>query len=444
MALLDVALAQANVVYVDTTTAPDSTDLADAGVLSADTTVYYGDGALDLTDILGANAISSGYTVATGGADLTFDTSLLDVSLLSSNTMVIDGDSSITLDAGSVSVASSVTNLLNKTTIAFSGSGDGTFTYVRPSIGLLSSTTLNVDEMGPGDEIVIPIPGDGIPILNPDAYTLREASNAWDGQHLTLVNGTGVNSVYVNISMTPTEYAEYSANPSAYLNANGEDTFTFPGSDDTEPPYEIPCFTKGTHIETPDGARLIEDLKAGDLVLTRDDGVQEILWIRSHKLSQLDIVLHPNLAPIRIKAGVLGNNRPEQDLMVSPQHRMLICSKIAERMFGNTEVLVAAKHLLAIDGIDVVKDLVEVEYFHMLFQQHEIVIANGAETESMYLGPQALKNVSTAGRDEIFSLFPELLTSDDTFPKGSRLMPKGRQARHLIERHIKNQRSLVV
>lgn len=80
MLLIDVALGQADVVYVDTTTAPDETDLINAGVLNADTVVYYGDGALDLTGILDVNAISSAYTVATGGADLTFETGLLDVS----------------------------------------------------------------------------------------------------------------------------------------------------------------------------------------------------------------------------------------------------------------------------------------------------------------------------------------------------------------------------
>lgn len=443
MPLIDVALGQADVVYVDTTTAPDETDLINAGVLNADTVVYYGDGTLDLTSILDVNAISSAYTVATGGADLTFETGLLDVSLLTSNTMLIDGDSSITLDAGTVSVASAVTDFLDATVIAFSGSGDGTFTYVRPTIGLLASSTITVEEMAAGDKIVIPIPGDGIPILDPDAYTLREASPAWNGSQLTLVNGTGLNAVYVDISMTQAEYDLYAADPSAYLNADGEDTFTFPGSDDSEPPYEVPCFTKGTMIETTDGTTAIENLAVGDRVLTQDNGVQVIRWIGHRTLSKLDLVLHPNLAPIRIEAGTLGNNQPKQALSVSPQHRILVRSKVAERMFGANEILIAAKHLLEIDGIEIESDLVNVAYFHILFDRHEIVVANGAATESLYLGPQTRKSISKASWDEIFDLFPELQASEKTLPVSARLVPQGRKARKLVERHIKNRRRLM-
>lgn len=357
--------------------------------------------------------------------------------------MLIDGDSSITFDAGAVSVASAVTDLLDATVIAFSGSGDGAFTYVRPTIGLLASSTIAVEEMAAGDKIVIPIPGDGIPIFDPDAYTLGEASPAWNGSQLTLVNGTGLNAVYVNILMTQAEYDLYAADPSAYLNADGEDTFTFPGSDDSERPYEVPCFKKDTTIETPDGARAIENLAVGDRDLTRDNGVQVIRWIGCRTLSKLDLVLHPKLAPIRIEAGTLGYNQPKQALSVSPQHRILVRSKVAERMFGANEILIATKHLLTIDGIEIESDLVNVAYFHILFDRHEIVVANGIETESLYLGPQTRKSISKAAWDENSDLFPELQTLEETLPVGARLVPQGRRARKLVERHIKNRRRLI-
>ncbi|MBB1496760.1 hypothetical protein [Paracoccus sp. MC1862] len=67
MALIDLALVQENVFYVDATTGPSNTDLVNAGVLSADTVVYHGDGDGDLTRVLGVNVLSGSYTVATGG-----------------------------------------------------------------------------------------------------------------------------------------------------------------------------------------------------------------------------------------------------------------------------------------------------------------------------------------------------------------------------------------
>ncbi|MBB5721926.1 hypothetical protein FHS72_001550 [Loktanella ponticola] len=442
MALIDVALAQPDVVFVDTTTSPDFTDLDNAGVPTADTAVFYGNSGLNLSTVVGSNTLSNGYTVATGGADLIVDPSMLDLGTFTSTTLIIDGDSSITLNAGGVSLASVLSSLMNNAVFAFSGSGDGVLTYVPPNLGLLASTTINVEEMGAGDQIVIPIPGNGY-VLEPNAYTLRESGSSWDGTHLTLMNGDFLNQIFVNIAMTPAEYALYSANKAAYLNADGADTFTFPGNDDADPDYEVPCFTRGTMITTPDGPRAVEDLGVGDKVTTQGGGIEEIRWIKSRALSKLDLLMHPKLGPIRIKAGALGENKPTQDLCVSRQHRMLVRSKITERMFHESEILVAAVHLLDMDGIEVADDFAEVEYFHILFDKHEVVIANGAETESLYLGPQAIKCVSKAARDEIFTLFPELRTTSDIIPDMARLMPKGHKARRLVERHIKNRRCLV-
>lgn len=76
-------------------------------------------------------------------------------------------------------------------------------------------------------------------------------------------------------------------------------------------------------------------------------------------------------------------------------------------MFGSSEVLVAAKQLLQIEGFEQT-DTSEVEYFHLLFDEHEIVRSNGAETESLYTGPQALRAVGEAARDEIPTLLPQL------------------------------------
>ena len=80
-------------------------------------------------------------------------------------------------------------------------------------------------------------------------------------------------------------------------------------------------------------------------------------------------------------------------------------------MFGAPEVLVAAKQLLQIDGIDL-DDAADVTYVHFLCDRHEVVFSNGAPTESLYTGPEALKSVGAAAREEIFVLFPQLRDRD--------------------------------
>lgn len=202
------------------------------------------------------------------------------------------------------------------------------------------------------------------------------------------------------------------------------------------------CFARGTMIETDRGAVAIENLAEGDLVLTRDNGMQPIRWINSQIMSAERLSSDEKLRPIRIRRHALGTNIPSADLVVSPQHRVLVRSKIAQKMFGTDEILVAAKQLCQIDGIDIAHDLKEVEYFHFLFDQHEVVVSNGAETESLYTGPEALKSVGRAALEEIFAIFPELAERDYT-PVAARKLATGRMGRKLAIRHKQNAKALV-
>lgn len=203
----------------------------------------------------------------------------------------------------------------------------------------------------------------------------------------------------------------------------------------------IPCFAAGTLIRTPAGDRLVEDIRAGDLVTTRDNGPQPVRWAGSRTVTAFEIAANPALAPVRIAAGALGPNLPAQDLLVSQQHRILVRSAIAARMFGARELLVAARHLTELDGIDILTDAPGVTYVHLMLQAHEILVSNGTETESLYPGPQALLALGDAAK-EIFTLFPRLRDGADTFP-GARPFVAGRKARHLAARHAANRTPLL-
>jgi len=184
----------------------------------------------------------------------------------------------------------------------------------------------------------------------------------------------------------------------------------------------IVCFTRGTMIETPDGEVAIEDLAEGDMVMTRDHGAQPLRWIGSKALPA-----HGKLAPVMIKAGALDNDR---DLKVSQLHRMLVTDWRAELMFGETEVLATAKHLVNGDTIYVAEGG-EVEYFHMLFDNHEIVTANGAASESFHPGEQGMSWLEEEMREEIFAIFPELRVQLDGYGPAARMSLKAFEARAL-------------
>lgn len=207
--------------------------------------------------------------------------------------------------------------------------------------------------------------------------------------------------------------------------------------------YSAICFCAGTLIDTDRGPRLIETLLPGDLVCTLDHGLQPLRWIGRRDWGVQAQQVAPNLRPIRIAADALGRGLPRHDLLVSPQHRILMRSAIAERVSGAREVLIAAKHLVGLPGIAAMTTPAPVTYLHLLFDHHEVVFANGAEAESLYTGTQALRALTRDARAEIFTLFPELRDSRDT-PVSARPLTDGRTGRKLSARHAKNQKPIVM
>ena len=173
----------------------------------------------------------------------------------------------------------------------------------------------------------------------------------------------------------------------------------------------IPCFTPGTVIATPKGERLVEELREGDRVITRDNGLQEIRWVGRRDLTGQELCQAPNLKPVLIRAGSLGRGLPERDMMVSPQHRMLINNDRSALYFEEREVLAAAKHLTGMEGVDMV-EASGVSYIHFMFDHHEVVLSNGAWTESFQPGEQVMDGMGEAQRNEIYDLFPDLRAAE--------------------------------
>ncbi|MEL6913010.1 MAG: Hint domain-containing protein [Pseudomonadota bacterium] len=171
----------------------------------------------------------------------------------------------------------------------------------------------------------------------------------------------------------------------------------------------VVCFTPGALIATPRGARTVESLRPGDRVITRDNGIQEIAWTGARTLTSTELALAAEMRPVLIRAGALGHGLPERDMVVSPQHRVLVASDKAQLFFEEREVLAAAKHLVGMEGVSRL-GVGETTYVHFMCENHEVVLANGAWTETFQPGDYTLGSMGHAARDEIFALFPELRT----------------------------------
>lgn len=209
------------------------------------------------------------------------------------------------------------------------------------------------------------------------------------------------------------------------------------GTDEVTP--QLVCFACDTLIEAEHGAMVVQDLVPGDMVLTRDHGLQPVRWIGVRRIDASDMAAQQNLWPVRIEAGALGAGTPEHDLYVSRQHRVLVRSRIAWRMFDAREVLVPAATLTALPGIDSVAPEGGLAYWHILFDRHEVIRSNGAWTESLLVGPRAISALPEEVRTRIGTLRAPTCGAE----VAARMIPRGgKRLRKLAARHDKNGKPL--
>ncbi len=164
---------------------------------------------------------------------------------------------------------------------------------------------------------------------------------------------------------------------------------------------EVACFTQGSLIATPRGELPVERLQPGDRVFTRDNGSQDLLWVGRRSFDWPVLRANPHLQPVLIRRDALGPGMPSRDLYVSPNHRMLVIDGHGE------ELLVAAKELVGSPGVIAVEPM-GITYLHLLFDAHEIVLSDGAWSESFQPSDFALGTFGNGTRNEILTLFPDL------------------------------------
>jgi len=135
---------------------------------------------------------------------------------------------------------------------------------------------------------------------------------------------------------------------------------------------EVPCFGAGTEILTPDGMIAVENLAEGDEVLSARTGEpRKIIWAGARRV---DVARHANpekVMPVRVRAGALAPGLPERDLIVSPDHALLLDGHLVE-----------AKTL--VNGATILWDKTRrtVTYHHIELDEHDVVLAEGIPAET--------------------------------------------------------------
>jgi hypothetical protein len=311
--------------------------------------------------------------VADGG-DSNYDTNLL-IAADSAQTAIVAGDDSTTLGIG---LSRTINVLDNDTTTAVPGT--------------LTITHINDVAVVAGDTVILPT-GQSI-LLNADGT-------------LTITADADAEVIQFNYTI--------------------EDVSGEVDAGIVEITQQVPpCFVAGTLIDTRRGALPVENLRVGDLVWTRDDGFQPIKWIGSTEFTKT-----PFTAPIQLDKSLTDGVR---DVSVSPQHKVLISTVFAELLFGEREVFVRAQDLIGANGVCRNTTAKSVTYYHMLFENHQIVATQGILSESFQPGPQSIAGFSWADRTRMMLLFPRIdRQTFQGYGRSARLTLRAHEAKLLLQ-----------
>lgn len=145
------------------------------------------------------------------------------------------------------------------------------------------------------------------------------------------------------------------------------------------------CFAAGTLIATPEGERMVETLRIGDLIATADGRAVPVKWIGRQTVHKL-FTPAERFSPVRVTAGALGNGLPHTDLVLTADHALIL-----DGLAINAGALVNGTTI----AYDPVKSLPErVTYYHIETENHDVILANGAAAETYvdYIGRRAFDN----------------------------------------------------
>lgn len=169
--------------------------------------------------------------------------------------------------------------------------------------------------------------------------------------------------------------------------------------------YGLSGFGPGVMIETSEGPQPVEWLRPGDLLLTRDEGYKPLLWVGRSALT--DEGVKP---PLRLHAGAFGKRTPERDLILAPGHHVLLRSAQVELHFFESEVLVPSGDLATESEIDYTPPASDYAYCHLVMADHQMLLAEGVWTESLFPDEDTLVALGALARAEITAkLGPSLI-----------------------------------
>lgn len=173
----------------------------------------------------------------------------------------------------------------------------------------------------------------------------------------------------------------------------------------------------GAQLRTPCGGRRVEFLRPGDLVVTRDDGLQPVRAVWTRTVTAAEMSADPSLAPIVLRPRAIGPMMPQRTLSVGAGHRLLIPGWRLEGEADTDSCLVPARDVAGLNDasfVDRTPD--EIVYYNVVFDAYQVVSANGLPVETFQPTPEVLAACDREVRDTIETALPDLETRTPQAP----------------------------
>ena len=206
-------------------------------------------------------------------------------------------------------------------------------------------------------------------LSDPNAATDGSAVDPSTGVFTVTGTALAVTTALDGLVFTPADGAQGSTTTFTISDASSD--YPLAITDSTTEVTNAPCFCRGMLILTERGEVAVEDLAIGDRVVTLSGETMPIRWLGRRTVAKR--FADPLSSwPIRIKAGALAENVPSRDLMVSPDHALLV-----------DDVLIQAGAL--VNGTSIVREIDVAEtfvYYHVELDDHSLIFAEGAPAET--------------------------------------------------------------
>lgn len=193
----------------------------------------------------------------------------------------------------------------------------------------------------------------------------------------------------------------------------------------------MPCFTEGARILTAFGDVPVEDLRTGDLIHTIDNGLQPIKWIGKRELGGARLHVEPQLLPVRICANAFGTGQPYTDILLSPGHRILLEDALLKEGYSPEGLLAPIEALINGKTVRTEEEIRSVTYYHLLFEEHQIVYVEGFQAETFFPTPAAIANITGESREALYQAVPRLRENPLGFGQTARRVISREEARSL-------------